>query len=42
MPTCKDCKFYKEIDKTKGDCYGHEVPGNRDASKCPVKAFQPK
>jgi hypothetical protein len=42
MPTCKDCKFYKKIDATKGDCYGHEVPRNRDSSKCPVKAFQKK
>jgi hypothetical protein len=42
MPTCRDCKFYKEIDETKGDCYGHEVPADRDAEECPQNAFQPK
>lgn len=42
MPTCKDCKFYKEIDATKGDCFGHEVNPDRDVSECPANAFQPK
>jgi len=42
MPTCKDCKFYKKIDATKGDCFGHEVSPTRDAAQCPAKAFQPK
>ncbi len=42
MPTCRDCKFYKPIDDTKGDCLGHEVPGDRDAKLCPAKAFTPK
>ena len=42
MITCKDCKFYKEIDEIKGDCFGHEVQGNRDSLECPENAFQPK
>jgi hypothetical protein len=42
MPTCKDCKFYKEIDETTGDCFGHEVQADRGASECPANAFQPK
>lgn len=42
--TCKDCKFFKPNpgDKTHGDCFGVEVPGDRDADECPQKAFQPK
>ena len=23
MPTCKECKFYKPIDDSKGSCFGH-------------------
>ncbi len=42
MPTCKDCKFYKPVDDTMGNCFGHEVPGNLDTDKCPAKSFQPK
>jgi len=42
MPTCKDCKFYKKIDETKGDCFGHEVPANMDVERCPTKSFQSK
>ena len=42
MPKCKDCKFYKPIDETKGDCFGHVVPANMDAERCPTKSFQPK
>lgn len=42
MLKCKECKFYKRIDNDKGDCFGHEVPANMDANKCPKKAFQPK
>jgi hypothetical protein len=42
MPKCRDCKFYKEVDEAKGDCFGHEVLGNRDASECPANAFKPK
>jgi hypothetical protein len=37
--TCKDCKFYKPIDKTKGDCFGHVVPVDFDPDKCPTKSF---
>ncbi|MFH1542025.1 MAG: hypothetical protein ABIE84_02915 [bacterium] len=42
MPKCKDCKFYKQVDDSKGSCFGHEVPAEMDAEKCPQKAFQPK
>ncbi len=42
MPTCKDCKFFEPTSKTKGKCFGHEVPANRDTDKCPAKAFKPK
>ena len=42
MPTCKDCKFYKPIDETKGDCFGHEVPADMNVDKCPAGAFQPR
>jgi len=41
MPTCKDCKFYKAIDEVKGDCFGHEVPADKDVKECPANAFQP-
>lgn len=42
MSTCKDCKYYKAIDETKGICFGHEVPADREADECPAKAFAPK
>jgi len=42
MKTCKDCEFYKPIDETKGNCFGHEVPADQNAEECPQKAFQPK
>jgi len=42
MATCSECKFYKEIDETKGDCFGHEVQADMDVEKCPANAFQPK
>lgn len=42
MPSCKECKFYKEIDEAKGDCFGHEVPADMDADNCPQKAFVPR
>lgn len=44
MATCKDCKFFqpKPQDPEKGDCFGHEVPANMPAEKCPTKSFQPK
>ncbi|MHA1149231.1 MAG: hypothetical protein ACTSR8_13410 [Promethearchaeota archaeon] len=42
MAQCKDCKFYKPIDDTKGDCFGHEVPAVRDAEECPTKSYQPQ
>ncbi len=42
MPTCKECANYKEIDETKGDCFGHEVAADMDSSECPTNAFQSK
>ena len=42
MAQCKECEFYKPIDTVKGDCFGHEVPGNLDVSKCPANAFKPR
>jgi len=42
MSKYKECKFYKTIDNTKGDCFGHEVPANMDSSRCPTKSFQPR
>ena len=42
MAQCKECEFYKPIDNVKGDCFGHEVPGNLDASKCPANSFKPR
>jgi len=42
MATCKDCKFYKPIDETKGDCFGHEVPAITNVDNCPTKSFQPR
>jgi hypothetical protein len=39
---CRDCKYYKPIDDEKGDCFGHIVPGDMPAEKCPAKAFVPK
>ncbi|HMK53362.1 MAG TPA: hypothetical protein VK444_01140 [Methanobacteriaceae archaeon] len=41
MPQCSQCKFYDAIDEEKGNCFGQEVPGDMDASKCPVNAFRP-
>ena len=40
--TCKDCRHYRPIDETKGDCFGHEVPADMPAEQCPAKAFEPK
>lgn len=42
MAKCSECVFYKEVDETKGDCSGHEVPADRDTSECPTNAFKPK
>jgi len=42
MSTCKDCKFYEPTGETKGTCFRHEVPADRDAKECPANAFQPK
>lgn len=44
MPTCKDCKYFKPLEDKPGfgECYGHEVPADMDADKCPAKAFAPK
>ncbi len=40
--TCKDCKYYKPIDETRGDCFGHEIPADMPVEQCPAKAFEPK
>ena len=43
MPTCKDCKHYKPIENTEtGDCFGHIVPADAPAAKCPANAFTPR
>ena len=42
MPVCRDCKFYKPIDDAVGDCFGVEVPGDMDVSKCPADTYQPQ
>lgn len=42
MAECKDCKYYKPLDDTKGDCFGHEVPAGLDSNNCPTKSFQPR
>lgn len=34
MVECKDCKFYKPIDDSKGNCFGHEVAANLNADNC--------
>jgi hypothetical protein len=39
---CKHCRFYKLIDKEKGECFEVIVPANRPAEECPKKAFQKK
>ena len=39
---CRDCKFYKPIDDTVGDCFGAEVSGDMDVGNCPEDAHQPK
>lgn len=40
--SCKDCKCYKPIDETKGDCFGHGVPADMSVEQCPAKAFEPR
>jgi hypothetical protein len=40
--TCKDCKYYKPIDETKGECFGHIVPADMPVEQCPAKAFEPR
>lgn len=42
MATCKDCKHYEPVDDTQGNCFGHEVPADRNTDDCPAKAFEPK
>ena len=42
MTQCSECKFYKPIDETKGDCFGHEVPATTNVENCPTKSFQPR
>ncbi len=39
---CRDCKFFKPIDDTKGDCFGHEVAADTDVKNCPQQAYQPR
>ena len=42
MAQCKECKFYKPLDDSKGDCFGHEVPAGTDVNHCPTKSYQPR
>ena len=42
MASCKDCQFYKPIDDSKGDCFGHEIPATLNADKCPTNSFKPR
>lgn len=42
MAQCKECQFYKPIDDTKGDCFGHEVPSTLNTDYCPGKSFKPR
>jgi hypothetical protein len=42
VSTCKECKFYEPIDDSKGSCFGHEVPGDRETTQCPTRTFIPK
>ena len=42
MALCKDCQFYKPIDDSKGDCFGHEIPATLNADYCPTKSFKPR
>lgn len=42
MALCKECKHYKPVTETNGDCFGFEVAANQDADKCPQKAFTPR
>ena len=38
---CKDCRYYKLIDETKGNCFEHEVRANTPIELCPVQGFEP-
>lgn len=38
---CKDCKYYKPIDETKGNCFEHKVLANMPTELCPVQGFEP-
>jgi len=42
MTECRECKYYKPIDETRGDCFGHEVPATMNVDFCPSKAFTPR
>lgn len=42
MPTCRDCRHYRPLNRLKGDCMGYEVRGAMDARDCPVKGFEPR
>jgi hypothetical protein len=42
---CRDCAHYREIDSTRGDCFGAEVEGDRDpkeSERCKGQYFKPK
>lgn len=42
MSQCKDCEYYKPIDESKGDCFGHEVPATMNVENCPTHSFKPR
>ena len=42
MATCKECKFYSPTDSENGNCFGHKVPADAPADKCPTKSFVKK
>jgi len=42
MITCKECKYYDNIDERTGSCRGNIVPADRSSVNCPQKSFQRK
>jgi hypothetical protein len=42
MTSCRECRYYVPIDGSWGDCFGYEVPGDRDGRECPFHAFAVK
>jgi hypothetical protein len=38
---CRECRFYREISATLGDCFGLAVSPNRRAEDCPELAYMP-